>query len=177
MNFDIYGPYEVPRSDGLVDNAPASKRSFWKGVDELVPGLPEACGCYIFVLKATNGTRPWYVGLTTKATFKDETLKAFQLVKYNQAMNRKARVKPMLILLAKRTPGGRFAKPKKNRQRDVEFLETFLIGLALNRNSRLLNSKNTKHLKNLVAPGVINSPKGRPGKPVLEIKKVLWPNS
>jgi hypothetical protein len=80
MKFSIHGPFEVPRSNGLVDIAAPSKKKFWAAVSENDPRLPDACGCYIFVIKAKRGALPWYVGLTTKRTFKGEALGAIKLI-------------------------------------------------------------------------------------------------
>jgi len=57
MNFGIYGPYEIPRSNRLVDTAAPSKKKFWDDVGGSEPGLPDACGCYIFVVKAKSAAR------------------------------------------------------------------------------------------------------------------------
>ena len=173
MSFGIYGPYEIPRSGQLVDTAAASRRKLWEEVGVSEPGLPDACGCYIFVVKAKRGALPWYVGLTTKRTFRHEALGAYQANQYNQALSQKVGVKPMLFLLAKKTPSGRFARPSISSHKDIEFLETFIFGIALNRNKKLRNAKNTKFLKNLKVPGIINSPKGRPTESEREMKAVF----
>ena len=174
MNFAIYGPYEIPRTpNGQADFTAASKKKFWAPVDESDPGLPDACGCYIFVVKARHGTLPWYVGLTTKRTFREEALKDHKMIRYDQALSLKVGVKPMLFLLAKKTPLGQFAKPSRNSHKDIEFLEKFIFARALNRNPKLLNTKNTRFLKNLRVPGVLNSPKGRPTESVHAMKAVL----
>jgi hypothetical protein len=176
MKFAIYGPYEIPRSNGLVETAAASKNKFWADVGASVTGLPDACGCYVFAVKARRGTLPWYVGLTTKRTFRDEALGYYQVIQYGQALGRKVGVKPMLFLLAKETPKGRFAKPSRNSHKDVEFLERFMFALALNRNPKLRNTKNTRFLKKLVVPGVINSPRRPPKGSERELKAVLGSN-
>ena len=164
MKFSVYGPYELPRQNGLIDTTAKSKKSFWADVDAKVAGLSEACGCYIYVVRAKRGALPWYVGLTTKRSFKLEAIGLHQVNHYNQAIAQKVGVKPQLYFLAKETPKRRFAKPSKNSHSDIEFLEMFMFGIALNRNGGLRNSKNTKHLKTLVVPGVINTPQRPPTK-------------
>ena len=173
MNFEVHGPFEIPRTNGLVDTGATAKREFWAAVGEEVMGLPDACGCYIFAVKAKRGTLPWYVGLTTKRTFRDEAIGAHQANHYNHAVVNKVGVRPLLFLLAKTTPGGRFAKPSGNSHKDVEFLETFMFGMALKRNPKLRNAKSTKFLKNLVVPGIINSPQRPPTKPEQTMKKAF----
>jgi hypothetical protein len=161
MKFSVHGPFEVSRLNSLVDASSAARKVFWHVVEASEPGLSSACGCYIFVVKAKRGTLPWYIGLT-KRTFKLEALGSHQVNHYNPALVGKVGVKAQLFFLAKTTPTGRFAKPSKNSHADVEFLETFLFGVALNRNAALRNAKNTKFLRNISVPGVINSPKRRP---------------
>ena len=173
MKFEIYGPFDLPTSKGLVDKAAKSKKAFWDTVEKVAPGVPDACGCYVYVVKAKRGTLPWYVGITTKRTFRAEALGAHQLGHYNPAITQKIGVTPQLFFLAKKTPQGRFAKPSPNSHRDVEFLETFMFGVALNRNGSLSNSKNTKFLKTMVVPGVLNSPQRKPKAPEKSLKKVL----
>lgn len=173
MNFDIYGPYNLPKCKGLIDRSADAKRAFWDAVEEDAPGLSNACGCYIYVVKAKRGTLPWYVGITTKRTFRDEALGAHQLNHYNPAITRKVGVSPQLLFIAKKTPQGRFAAPSQNVQRDIEFLEKFMFGVALNRNSSLSNSKNTKFLKKMVVPGVLNSPRRKPKLSEKALKDVL----
>jgi hypothetical protein len=173
MKFSIHGPFELPRDSGLIDTTASSRRLFWEKVDESVPGLPDACGCYIFVIKAKRGALPWYVGLTEKNSFRFEAIGLHQVDHYNHALARKIGVKPQLFFLAKQTPTERFAKPSANYQPDVEFLETFMFGIALNRNADLRNAKNTRFLRNLVVPSIINSPRRPPTLPERHLKKAL----
>jgi hypothetical protein len=45
-----------------------------------------------------------------------------------------------------------------------------MFGVALKRNPKLRNAKSTKFLKNLVVPGVINSPQRPPTHPETAMK-------
>lgn len=174
MKFSVYGPYDLPRqNNGLIDTTAKAKGLFWANVEEKISGLSEACGCYVYVVRAKRGALPWYIGLTTKRTFKLEAIGAHQVNHYNQAIVKKVGVKPQLYFLAKETQKGRFAKPSKNSHSDIEFLETFMFGIALRRNAGLRNSKNTKHLKNLVVPGVINTPQRPPREDERSLKAAL----
>lgn len=173
MKFEVFGPFDLPTSKGLIDNAAKSKKIFWATVENKAPGVSDACGCYVFVVKARRGTLPWYVGITTKRTFRAEALGAHQLVHYNFAIAEKVGVKPQLFLLAKKTPSDRFSKPSPNSQKDVEFLEKFMFGVALIRNASLRNSKNTKFLKSMVVPGILNSPQGQPRVTDKALRNVL----
>ena len=174
MHFSIHGPYKLPVENRLVDNTAKSKRSFWEEVDADEDGLSYACGCYIYVIRKNVNALPWYVGLTTKRTFAEEAIGLHQVNHYNKSLAATpGRVSPELYLLAKRTPTNRFAKPSKNSHRDVEFLETFMFGVALNQNAGLRNAKNTSFLRNVVVPGIINTPQRAPTKQEKSLKRAL----
>lgn len=172
LHFDIYGPYDVSRKNKLVSTNAQLKKNFWEDVEEKEAGLPDACGAYVFVVKGGRGALPWYVGLTTKRTFRHECLGAHQVNLYNQAISDKTG-RPQLFLLAKKTSEKRFAKPSGNSHIDIKFLETFLISTALKRNAKLLNMRQTKHLRSLVVPGIINSPQRFPRPDEKKLKKAL----
>lgn len=173
MKFSVYGPFDLPRSKGLIDTDAKQKKTFWKEVEYKAKSLSSACGCYIFAVKAGPTAFPWYVGLTTKKDFKHEAFGSFQVGHYNNSLAGKRKGKPQIFFLAKETPSGKFAKPSSNPHKDIEFLETFMFGVALKRNRKLRNQKNTKFLKKLVVPGIINSPKGRPSEAVKALKETL----
>jgi hypothetical protein len=163
MRYEIFGPFTIPRkANRLVDRGPKAQREFWDNtVASADDGLPDACGCYVFAVSAAKGVVPWYVGLTEKRTFRQECIGAYQAGNYNDVLAAKDRARPLLYLLAKRTSKGRLVKPSKNSQPDIQFLETYLIGLGLNRNSKLLNQRKTKFLKSIHIPGILNSSSGR----------------
>lgn len=174
MRSSIYGPYDLKRHDnGLVDTSAKAKREFWEKVEADAPGVPQACGCYIFAVKAKRGSLPWYVGLTVKNDFYGEALGPHQVNHYNHALAGKTGVKPQLFLLAKETPQGRFAKPSCNSQRDIAFLETFMFGIAFKRNPKLRNARNMLFLRNLIVPTVVNTPQRPPTLPERAFKATL----
>lgn len=174
MQFSVHGPYKLPVLNRLVDNSVKARRAFWESVDEDGEDISSACGCYIFVIRKNVNALPWYVGLTAKRTFAEEAIGLHQVNHYNQSLGATpGRVSPELYLLAKRTPTGRFARPSKNSHRDVEFLETFMFGIALNQNAKLRNAKNTSFLRNVVVPGVINTPQRAPTRQERSLKRAL----
>ena len=82
--------------------------------------------------------------------------------------------KPYLYFISKLTPTGNFAKPSINGHKATEFLEDILIGMALSKNDQLENTKGTKLLKELVVPGIINTPKRKASKgAVQKLKNAL----
>jgi hypothetical protein len=170
MKFDVYGGYEIyrkPNRLGIFD------KSFWQRVCQQETHLPDACGCYIFVLQNGHNIIPWYVGKTEKNTFRNECFQATKINYYNDALISR-HGKPLLFLVARVTASGKkFSKPTTSGYRDIEYLESMLIGIALERNSNLLNVKKTKLLREMVVPGVINSPQAAPVQAVRDLKNAL----
>lgn len=158
MRYENYGPFEMPvdkRGDFHVGDSEAAKL-FFRAVDAEVPGLSKACGCYVFAMRSARGTTPWYVGKAEKTVFGTECFNASnRLTYFNHTRERKGT--PLLFLIARMTPKGRFAKPYTNGTADVDFVETFLIGAALTRNPDLLNVKKTRLYRDLIVPGFINA--------------------
>ncbi len=166
MKYDIYGPFLIDRVGRLVDKSAKSTRAFWSSIEEEVEGLSTAVGCYVFCI----GTKPWYVGLAEKQTFRKECFQPHKINAFNSALN-KRKGKPYLVFLSKLTKKGRFAKPGINGHKATRFLEDLLIGMALINNSSLENIKGTKLMKELVVPGIINTPQGKAKKASVQFLK------
>ena len=176
MKFTVHGPFDISRHNCLVDHSATAKAAFWQTIEKEVPNLPNACGCYVFVIRKNIIALPWYVGLTTRRSFQREVFGNFQINHYNDAIgdaNALRRGVAQLYLIAKRTPKGRFSKPSPKMHLDIEFLETFMFGIALNRNRGFRNSKNTKFFRNVCVPGVINTPRRPPSKAEASLRKDL----
>ena len=148
-------------------------KEFWSKVAAEDEDLPGACGCYLFALQNGNNIVPWYVGKTEKRTFEKECCGATQINYYNEILVDHNGT-PGLFLLPRLTGSGeKFAKPSKNGHRDIDFLETMLIGMALEKNPELLNVKKTALLREMKVPGVINSPQARPTFEVQSLRNAL----
>ncbi len=78
-----------------------------------------------------------------------------------------------MLFLAKWTPGERWAKASKHGHGDVQFLEKMLIGQAVRRNPGVANVANTKMLRDMVVPGLLNTPNGRQGETVAYLRSLL----
>lgn len=166
VDYDIHGPFDVTRSGRLVDKSAKAKREFWDSVEETTEGLSAAVGCYVFCI----GKKPWYVGLAEKQSFKSECFQPHKINAFNSALDQ-MHGRPYLIFLSKLTSTKRFAKPTVNGHRATRFLEDLLIGMALASNSRLENIRGTKFTKELVVPGIINTPKGKGKKKSVQVLK------
>lgn len=174
MNFFPHGSIEIERqSNGLIATDKESLLAFWSRVDEeLQEGLSGAIGCYIFSIRAGKGVLPWYVGLAEKQSFRKECFTSHKLVHYNNAIaNRKGT--PLLTLVAKYTPGGRIINPTGSGHRDIQFLETMLISNCLGRNADLYNIRDTKFIREMVVPGLLNTPQGKAATSVTDFRFLI----
>ena len=174
MNYETYGAFEVPREDAkkgkALDFSKEALSEFWSMVNETFPGLPDAVGCYIFATKAGPGITPWYVG-QTKKSFRGECFQDHKKKTYHKVCDR-IKGTPVLILVARCTPNGKLAKLRLN-EREADFVEQLLISKALSKNNDLANTKNTSFVKEIMLPGVLNSPKGKPSKGSRLLRSVL----
>ena len=159
MQFRIFGPYDIPRNGHLISRDKADKNYFWDEIEKDAEGLPDACGCYVFTIRE----RVWYIGMAEKQSFKKECFQHHKLTLYHEAIN-KVGMKagnPRLLLIAKTTPGNSFSAPSPNGHRDIQFLEKLILGQAMSHNPDLQNLKDTKLLRELNVPGVLNTKKGQ----------------
>ena len=161
MKFEIFGPFNLTKkANGLVDFTRLSRREFWASVEEEYPGLSGACGCYVLAAKGPQGALPHYVGLASQQSFERECSQNHVLRHIDNAIAGKPRLRPQLFLVAKKTPQGRFARRSRALQKDIEFLEDYLIGLALDRNPKLGNLRGTRFLRGLTVRGFFNASRG-----------------
>ena len=169
LNYDIHGPFRIVRVGRLVDNSAQIKKKFWCSVEDQVEGLSTAVGCYVFCI----GKKPWYVGLAERQSFRSECFQPHKINAFNSALNKMQGI-PYLILLSKLTNTERFAKPGVNAHKATRFLEDLLIGMALANNPALENIRGTKFMKELVVPGIINTPRGKAKKAAVQrLKRMM----
>lgn len=178
MQYEIFGPLQIERKpdNNLVDKKRLAE--FWKNLEKDHPGLPMACGCYIFVTKASKGFKPWYVGKANKS-FKQECFSEQKLNHYNDVLatiaSKNGKGDPKLFLVARKTEGGKFTSSSKDEKghSDVNFLENYLIAEALRKNPKIRNTKGTKFLSEIRVPGFLNSGKGKLSEPSKALKLAL----
>ncbi len=173
MRFEVYGPYEVERAgNGLVAATADDRREYWQWVEDDVPGLPDACGCYIFAIQASRGTLPWYIGKAERQSFSKECFSSHKINHYNNAIvGRKG--KPVLFFLPQVTNKARFRKPTTTVRKAIGELESLLIGMAISRNPSILNTKGTRMLKELTVEGFLNSDRKAKGGSAGALRKVF----
>ena len=167
--YDLFGPLKIARTEyGHVDAGKLTE--FWETANALSAGLSTASGCYIFGIRASKGIKPWYVGQATRG-FKQECFTPDKLVKYNDVLCAIGKGTPVLFLLARRTPRGRFAKTLQNDE--ANWVERLLIHYCLHANDQLVNQHGTRFPKEVVIPGLINSHVGKPPKEVQQLRLML----
>jgi hypothetical protein len=174
MNFFPHTSIEIPRqSNGNVAADKESMSLFWMSVNsQLEDGLSSAIGCYIFSVRAGRGILPWYVGLAEKQSFQKECFTSHKLVHYNNVLASQ-RGTPMMTFISKYTPGGKLLNPTGNEHRDIRFLERMLISNCLQRNPCVSNARDTKLLREMVVPGLLNTPTGKAYASVSAFKTLI----
>ena len=172
MRFGTFGPFDIPRDE--YGNVSDSLSDFWEAVDSEWEALSSGRGCYVFGISPSGGSRvePWYVGKTNKQGFDCECFTPHKLNHYSRALNRYNRGKPRLFLVAQ------FGDDGKRLYRGssgpaIDFLETYLIGIAIGANEDLLNKRDTKLYREVVFPGFLNSPPGNPAGGANRLKESL----
>ncbi len=168
MYFYPFGPFEITRNGTCISEHKDDKQQFWHNVEEQEKSLPDACGCYIFIIN----NKVWYVGRTKKQGFRGECFADHKIKIFDKALIEHKGI-PKLILIARYTNSDRLSQPS-NGHNDIVFLEKILIGYGVKCNPDLLNVKDTKYLRELTVPGVINTGRGEANaKSVQSLKQVL----
>jgi hypothetical protein len=91
----------------------------------------------------------------------DEAFNSSNILKYNHALLDRKKGTPVLFVLPWLTSGGKYRKPSTVSSSPVlDFLEEWLIGVALQRNKKLINNQKTKFLRSVHVTGVFNPQHG-----------------
>ena len=172
--YETFEGFKVRRKTGpkkkILDFSSTALKLFWEEVENDSPGLSQACGCYIFSIKASRGITPWYVG-QSKTSFKDECFQDHKKAQYHEVVNHLIKGTPILTFIARLTPNKKFKDTLDKPEAD--FVEQQLIQYALVKNPELINVKNTKLPRQIQIPGFLNSPKGRPSKGAEQLRLTL----
>lgn len=174
MNFFPHTAVEIPRRPGgLISNDKNDMNAFWERIEvEVAEGLSGGIGCYVFSVRAGKGVLPWYVGLAEKQSFRKECFTSHKLVHYNNVVSERKGT-PLLTLVSKYTPSGKILNPTGNTHRDIQFLESLLIANCLARNPVLFNTRDTKLLREMVVPGLLNTPPGKSAASVANFRNLV----
>jgi hypothetical protein len=173
MRYEVYGPFWAPRAQ--TEATGEKLRAFWDEVERMVPDLPRAIGIYVFSTCHGETYTPWYIGKTNAKTgFRGEIFQDHKLSHYVRASERK-RGYPAIHLIAKVEPVRRnFCKASERSGREIDELETVMIGMALRANPDVRNSKKTWFNRNCQVPGIIGDAlSGRPSDAIATLRNTL----
>ena len=172
MNYQVNGPYSIQLTPSRMISK--DQKALWINAEDDLAGLSDAYGVYLFGISSSGGSRiyPWYVGKTEKLRFRKKALNDRNQNLFNRVINDEYnRAKGHLYLLPLLTPSGRLSKSFSDKT--IDYLEKLLIAYAYRANTKLCNIQNTKLLKTLVVPGIINTPQRPPYTPERTLKKTL----
>lgn len=173
MYYEVYGPFWAPRAEEEARGQALT--IFWNEIEKVDPGLSRAIGIYVFSTCHGESYTPWYVGKTNaKLGFRGEIFQDHKLSHYVTAGQRKKGY-PAIHLIAKIEPNrGNFCRPSARSGREIDELETVMIGMALRANPDVRNSKKTWFNKNCHVHGIIGQPAaGRPSDAVASLRNSL----
>ena len=177
--FEVYGPFQLPRRNGLIIKPTAD---WWSETVNVYHGpSPErGIGCYMFTL-GSKRIKPWYIGQTVCAGgFRDEAFTDHKLDHYNAAFaGRNGPPAIFFFPLITRdfyNEGWRLSKDRTRRVRKlVDWLERTLIGMALAQNNDLRNKKDATYLRTVRVRGILGkAPVGRPNEEVALARRALF---
>lgn len=178
MWFDMYGPFDLTRENGMV---PTKQPNFWEQIQEASEcygygpkDLERAIGCYAFGLRHGDTLKPWYVGMTVaKGGFRSEVLQKHKRDHYDTVVN-SHRGAPIMFLMPLLTPEGHFSRERMANKPLIQWVEKMLFGVALRQNLDCRNQRDTRYLRNVIVHGIFNSrPPGRSGPEVTAARKMF----
>lgn len=175
MNFGVAGPFDITRHGSKDLITKQSKTDLKQVLDKVDIRLSQACGCYIFALRAGTGYTPYYIGQSCKNSLTEEAFNPSNMGKYNDIIA-ESKGTPIIFLIPLLTPKGKFRKQTSRNRKlpSVDFLERWLIGEALKKNENLKNNKETMFLKNIHVIGIFNARHGEATSDSRELKRVLY---
>ena len=159
MNFNLYGPYEIPLHLGEFDKRIDREdiQAFWEIKEVVEFGLYDACGVYIFAITSQGERCPWYVGKAAKQNFYQECFTMHKLLLYHQALDKGNREgQPCMYFLARTADSGALSKVSVNGYDDVNYVERMFIEKAYTSNNALRNSSGLRYAKKLWVQGFYN---------------------
>ena len=163
--FDVYGPFEIPRSEGEIRRP---GRKWWREQNDSydMGELSGAAGCYLFCLQSGTRFRPWYVGMTiAEAGFEGEVFTDHKLAIYNECVADR-RGRPVLFLFPLVVNADydeyRFSRARSSKKTVIGWLEKTLMGMAYAQNPEISNVRDMTRLKTVTVRGIMG--KRAPGR-------------
>ncbi len=172
MHFDVAGPFDLTRHGKKKFITEQSLADLDPELENWESGLSDACGCYIFAIRAGKGYTPYYVGQACKWSMLREALNPSNREKYNKACS-ESKGMPVIFFLPMRTPKGRYRKKGSSGLASIDFLERWLIAKAIDKNPDLINNKETRFLRNINVVGIFNAKRGEATSASQQLRKAL----
>jgi hypothetical protein len=123
--------------------------------------------------------RPWYVGMTVVAAgFKGEAFQPHKVDLYNECLSKRRGTAHIFFLPLCLQENYKFSKNKSQHKKEMQWLETTLMGFAYRQNSNVSNVRRMYYLRNVEVSGLLG--KRRPGRPSREagtIRSILLGSS
>jgi hypothetical protein len=177
MKFQIAGPFKISRFTAKRIITRRSKQRLKALFERWHPGLVEACGCYVFAVRAAKGYKPYYAGQALRRSILNEAMSSGNVTRYNEVLGDRDRGAPVLFALPWLTNSAtqfrKRAKKKGARSRTLDFLEDWLISAAYRRNRHIINVRGTRFLKGLHVVGLFNAKHGESTKDSQQLAKAL----
>jgi hypothetical protein len=152
FRYEVFGPFPFPNDRNLTHRK--ALRQFWteRSSDGSPEGLCDAVGVYVWTVWENDRRLPWNVGITSKQGFKGRFPQ--KEASFLRLLRDRPKAEIEVYLLARRTKSGEFSRTNQTRLND--WLETLLIGSALNANPSLRNTAKSKFLRTTVVDGYLN---------------------
>lgn len=158
MSFETYGPFNLINAEGAaIDTSSRRRAQFWEEVEAREQGLSGAYGCFLFSALGRGRSLPWFVGRAASLPFSDACFSPPHLDRYRKGRNHQPGTTPHLLLIANRSARGEFGVLNRSQQREIRMIESYLVGLSLNRNPLLLNDSRERYRKYAVATEIMQT--------------------
>jgi hypothetical protein len=153
-------------------NIEIDEDNLWAKAEKLDPNIKNGKGCYVFgISKGGGAPKPWYVG-KTKKKFGIELFSHRNSGNYNSWLGEENRGKPVIILIVYETPHGKTSTRTDDRL--MQWVEDYLIGIALLRNPDLKNVLKTAKPRNIFIPSILNAKRGPTTPDSRKLKSMLF---
>ena len=173
MNFGAQGPFKLNRHGPKKLINKNTKDALRAALDQFDLGLSDACGCYVFAVRAGKGYTPYYVGRAEKRSILNEFLNPSNTGKYNDVLSYTTGT-PVMFVLPMLTPQGKYRKLATGELGSLRFLERWLIAQCIEKNPDLVNNKETKFLRSIHVTGIFNATEGEAHNGSRALAKAIW---
>ena len=182
LKYEIYGPYEIPfEKIGSKPKVitPGDVESFWQDIECKGDGdLKNNRGIYIYSLKKTKLTIPWFIGSSSENTTLGN--QAFCSYRDMYAINKiftesyGKQGNPLIYFLALLSKG-----TSATVQSNIRFVKSVLLEYGVQVNGRILSddAHEMNMWRDLYVEGFVNANQGQPRRSVKELKELLRSSS